>query len=163
MVASGADYELRVTVPGGSLVPMSGLTEVSVLPSHRRRGFLRSMMHRHFTMAHQRGEPLGGLWASQAGIYGRFGYGVASDRMEAEFDARLVGMPSLDRVVPVKSLDATGPELARLIAPIWEKALPGRPGMLHRTAAWWEHHLLHDPPAWRDGRHGAALRRRRRR
>ena len=151
IVASGADFELQITVPGGPLVPLSGLTEVSVLPTHRQRGFLRALMHRHFDMARRRGEPLGGLWASQAGIYGRFGYGAASDRVEVEFDARLVGMPPVDRTVAIQNMDIAGPALAEVIAPIWDNALAERPGMVRRTAAWWEHHLFYDPPAWREG------------
>ena len=34
IVGTGADFELRVTVPGGAQVPMSGLTIITVRPTH---------------------------------------------------------------------------------------------------------------------------------
>src|SRR4051812_44762168 len=36
----GAD----LTVPGGQTVPMGAVTQVTVMPTHRRRGLLREMM-----------------------------------------------------------------------------------------------------------------------
>jgi predicted acetyltransferase len=81
---------LELTVPGGAVLPMAGVTWVVVSPAHRRRGVLTAM----FAELHSRmGEyPIAGLQASEAGIYGRFGYGAAMvehrltvDRREARF------------------------------------------------------------------------------
>ena len=65
--------DLKLTVPGGAVLPMAGLSGVAVSPTHRRRGALTAM----FTELHGRmGDyPIAGLEASEAGIYGRFGYG----------------------------------------------------------------------------------------
>ncbi|TQM97707.1 putative acetyltransferase [Ornithinimicrobium humiphilum] len=76
-------YDMAVTVPGpsGSLtrVPMDGLTWVGIHPDHRRRGLLTRMMKDHLHRVHDRGEcAVAGLHASEAGIYGRFGYGCAT-------------------------------------------------------------------------------------
>ncbi len=76
-------YDMQVTVPGpqGSLtrLPMDGLTWVGIHPDHRRRGLLTRMMKDHLHRIHDRGEcAVAGLHASEAGIYGRFGYGCAS-------------------------------------------------------------------------------------
>ena len=71
----GVPFDL--TVPGGEL-PTAGVTVVGVLPTHRRRGVLRSLMRAQLDDAHERGEPLAALWASEESIYGRFGYGLAS-------------------------------------------------------------------------------------
>ena len=43
MVGSAAAYTFQLTVPGG-VVGAGGVTFVSVLPSHRRRGILSAMM-----------------------------------------------------------------------------------------------------------------------
>ena len=43
MVGSAAAFSFRLTVPGGA-VGAGGVTIVSVLPSHRRRGILSAMM-----------------------------------------------------------------------------------------------------------------------
>jgi predicted acetyltransferase len=76
-------YDMRVTVPGpdGALaqVPMDGLTWVGIHPDHRRKGLLTRMMRDHLHRVHDRGEcAVAGLHASEAAIYGRFGYGCSS-------------------------------------------------------------------------------------
>src|SRR5689334_20136010 len=75
-VGCAASWPLRMTIPGGEL-PAAGVTWVAVLPSHRRRGLLREFMRRQLDDLHARGEPLAVLTASEAAIYGRFGYGIA--------------------------------------------------------------------------------------
>ena len=88
--------DLLLTVPGGAVLPMAGVSWVCVAPTHRRRGVLRAM----FVELHRRmaGEyPIAGLRGqSEAGIYSRFGYGPASvdekltiDRREARFHAEV--------------------------------------------------------------------------
>ncbi len=72
-----ASYPLTMRVPGGT-VPTSGLTWVSVHPAHRRRGVLRAMIADHFARSLARGEAVSALYAAEAPIYQRFGYGCAS-------------------------------------------------------------------------------------
>src|SRR5262245_21912821 len=71
-VGSAASFALTMTTPGGS-VPVAGLTMVGVLPTHRRRGILTRMIHRHFEEARAAGQAASALWASEGSIYGRFG------------------------------------------------------------------------------------------
>lgn len=76
-------WGMAVSAPGvaGGVarVPMSGLTWVGVHQDERRRGVLRAMMRDHLHGVHERGvEPIATLHASEPGIYGRFGYGLAS-------------------------------------------------------------------------------------
>jgi predicted acetyltransferase len=82
--------DLQLTVPGGAVLPMAGVSWVAVAPTHRRRGALSGM----FAELHRRMDayPVAGLEASEAGIYGRFGYGPATvweslavDRAQARF------------------------------------------------------------------------------
>ena len=54
------------------------MTVVGVLPTHRRRGILDRMMRAQLADVRERGEPIAALWASEETIYGRFGYGLAS-------------------------------------------------------------------------------------
>ncbi|MGC5410200.1 GNAT family N-acetyltransferase, partial [Streptomyces sp. DT225] len=74
-VGTAAAYSFELTLPGGNLVPAAGVTAVGVLPSHRRRGVLGAMMRHQLAEVRERGEFLSVLLASEAGIYGRFGYG----------------------------------------------------------------------------------------
>lgn len=83
--ASGA-ISFEVTVPGGSQVPMAGVTATAVPATQRRRGHLRSMMQAMFDAALGRGEPLAMLSASEGSIYGRFGFAPVTYRTRWEID-----------------------------------------------------------------------------
>src|SRR5437899_3865764 len=76
-------FSFHMTVPGGSTLPTAGVTWVGVLPTHRRRGVLTELMkHQLMSIAQASKEPLAALWASEPGIYGRFGYGLASRKLD---------------------------------------------------------------------------------
>jgi predicted acetyltransferase len=80
LVGATGGYDFAVRMPGGAAVPAKGVTWVSVAATHRRRGILRSLMreqHRRM-IADELAVSL--LTASEAGIYGRFGYGPATVR-----------------------------------------------------------------------------------
>lgn len=77
IVAGAGAYSFLVSVPAGE-VATAGVTSVGVLPTHRRQGINTSLMRRVLDDAHERGEPLAALFASEGGIYGRFGFGLGS-------------------------------------------------------------------------------------
>ena len=87
IVGCAAVFSQQMVVPGGGTVPTAGVTMVGVLPTHRRRGILRELMDRMLNQAVERGEPVATLFASQAAIYGRFGY--ASSAGHLAFDIAL--------------------------------------------------------------------------
>ena len=149
IVGTGGDFELTVTVPGGAQVPMSGLTIITVQPTHTRRGILSAMMRRHIDLAHERGEPLGGLWASEVPIYGRFGYGPAASMRSIKFDARQTGRGQSEPGVSVRLIEAE--EAKKLLPPLFAAVQAERPGMYQRSEVWWEYRLFYDPEKHRDG------------
>ncbi len=79
---------MQLSVPDGAgagrTVPFGGLTWVGVHPDHRRRGLLTAMMRHHFEQTRREGGYLSALHASEPGIYGRHGYGLASLELEVE-------------------------------------------------------------------------------
>ncbi|GAU65821.1 hypothetical protein SSP35_02_01880 [Streptomyces sp. NBRC 110611] len=77
-VGTTGAYSFELTLPGGSHVPAAGVSAVGVLPSHRRQGVLSAMMRHQLAELRARGEFLSVLLASEALIYGRFGYGPAT-------------------------------------------------------------------------------------
>ena len=80
--------DLRLTVPGGAVLPIAGVSWVCVAPTHRRRGVLRAMfveLHRRMINAQY---PIAGLEASEGGIYARFGYGPATVDQAVTVDGR---------------------------------------------------------------------------
>jgi predicted acetyltransferase len=78
MAGTAMSFAMELTVPGRVQVPMAGVSYVGVHPLRRRRGILRALMRRQLDDLHARGVPLAGLSASEATIYGRFGYGPAT-------------------------------------------------------------------------------------
>ena len=76
IVATAGAYSFELTLPGGPSLPVAGVTNVGVLPTHRRRGLLRAMMRHQLDELHGRGEPIAVLTASQSLLYSRYGYGM---------------------------------------------------------------------------------------
>ncbi|MBO0921489.1 GNAT family N-acetyltransferase [Cellulomonas sp. zg-ZUI222] len=144
-------YEFAMPVPGGT-VPCAGLTWVAVRPDQRRRGLLRAMIATHLERSLGRGEPVSALFAAEAAIYGRFGYGSAAD------DVRLT-LPRGAALRPVPGSDALTVHLERvdpdrhadLVEDLGRRAGAGRPGWMPRGAAPLRVRAVADPPAWRHG------------
>lgn len=149
IVGTGGDFAFDMTVPGGRQVPTSGLTVITVRPTHTRQGVLTAMMRKHFDRAKELGEPLGGLWASEVPIYGRYGYGAASSHNDVKFDARFAGRDGNEDGVTVRLVQPE--EAEHLLPALFEQIQPTRPGMYTRTEAWWTHRLFSDPEKYRDG------------
>jgi predicted acetyltransferase len=148
-VGTAGIYSFQLTVPGSQTLPAAGVTWVSVLPTHRRRGVLSSLMRRQLGDIWDRGEPLAVLWASEAAIYSRFGYGRSSwqlsftvRRGEGALAVPVLSGLSLRVIEPAAAV----PEMAK----IYQNVLPSRPGFFARDDGWW-HRLIRDPA---DQRHG---------
>ena len=135
IVAASRNYSLEITMPGGQLLPAAGISEVSVLPTHRRRGLLRSMMEQLLDDAVARGEPLAMLTASEGGIYGRFGFGVTIRTSTVEIDTRqaeFVGPPAHGTL---RLVDA---DEARALEPgVFDRVRRHQPGAVSRFDPWW--------------------------
>lgn len=69
---------------GASLLDTSMITDVTVRPTHRRRGLLKALMTNELNEAKNRGQALCALTATDAKIYGRFGFGIASRIVSVE-------------------------------------------------------------------------------
>jgi predicted acetyltransferase len=141
VVGAAGSFAYRLSVPGGAL-PASGASVVAVLPTHRRRGVLTRLMRAQLDDATRWGEPLAALFASEEQIYGRFGYGVASQSLELEVErgARLLAPPAAG--VTCRLLDADG--AAAVFPGIYERVHGQRPGVVSRSDAWWTQRRLLD-------------------
>jgi predicted acetyltransferase len=153
MVGTGGAFTMTVKVPGGDL-PAGGVTWVTVLPSHRRRGILRGMMRLMVDDCHSRGEPLAMLWASEGTIYQRFGYGMATVCMNLEADTRA---SRFTRDWPVEGTYRMLPagQGREIVEPVYEAARAQNAGFLGRTPDWWVGQL---PLAEKDAKGGEARR-----
>ena len=146
IVGTLAGFPFDVTVPGGAQVPMAGTTIVTVAATHRRRGVLTAMMRDHLEDGLKRGEPLAGLWASESLIYGRFGFGAATEQDGIEIDQTRVSVQGEAGSVRL----VTAEEAAEIFPAIYDTERVRRPGMLSRSTAWWKH-LFVDPEGRRGG------------
>ncbi len=146
---SGA-ISFRMTVPGGGEVAAAGITLVGVSPTHRRRGILRQMMVDLFEQARDRGEPVAVLQASEAAIYQRFGYAIAtlSTRMEAPKDRITFSRP-VEGQGEVRIVERD--EAVELASAIYDARRPSINGSLSRTHAKWRYHMLEDAEWMRAG------------
>ncbi|MGI8824305.1 MAG: GNAT family N-acetyltransferase [Chloroflexota bacterium] len=59
IVGTAAAVSFALTLPGLTATPAAGITWVSVLPTHRRRGILTSIMRKQLEDVRERGEPRG--------------------------------------------------------------------------------------------------------
>lgn len=140
MVSTAGIFSYEMTVPGGEVLPCGGVTRVTVLSTHRRQGLLRAMMRRQLDDMHARGEPLAALYASEAPIYGRFGYGLASYQADLEINrARATFNRPLSAAGNVALVDV--PTAVRGFAQVWDDARRHQPGMLALDERWWRYQL----------------------
>jgi len=148
IVGGAGAFTYELSVPGGASVPAAGVTVVGVLPTHRRRGVLTAMMQAQLADCKARGDVTAYLWASEATIYGRFGYGLASrmGAMSLSRERTRFAQPFEPRGV-VRIVDFE--ESARVFPPLYEQVRAKRPGMFVRSKDWWETRRLFDDPARR--------------
>ena len=153
VVGTAAVYTYQLSVPGHRTLPAAGVTWVSVLPSHRRRGVLSSMMRQQLDDVRDRGEPLAVLWASESVIYPRYGYGRSMwhtdftlHRGEGTLANAFLGDGRMR--LRITSPEAALPELAK----VYDAVLPSRPGFIARNETWWGR-AIYDPA---DSRRGAS-------
>jgi predicted acetyltransferase len=148
-VTTTGAYSRRMTVPG-STVPTAAITGVTVAPTYRRRGLLRAMMEHQLTQIHGAGrEPVAALWASEAPIYGRFGYGNAASqyRISGEVSATATRR---DLEAASGHIEEWGRDAFQSDGPAIRERVALRPGTFDRDDRWWARILL-DSPGHRGG------------
>ncbi|MEV7128868.1 GNAT family N-acetyltransferase [Streptomyces sp. NPDC093260] len=146
-VGTAATYAFELTLPGGTLVPAAGVTAVGVLPTHRRRGVLSAMMRHQLTGLRAHGEFLSVLLASEAPIYGRFGYGPATYTQRLTLRRDKAGL-ALPRARGAADPPATGQdngsvevlrrtECGEILEEVYDRYRRAQPGALSRPHRWW--------------------------
>jgi predicted acetyltransferase len=136
IVGSAVAASYTVTVPGGAQVAAAGVTAVGVQPTHRRRGINTALMRAQLDAIHERGEAIAMLYASEGGIYGRYGYGLAAFLGEIKFQT--------ERSAFIRGYRPTGrvrllerEEALSSMRPVYDEAQRRRPGMVALDDRWW--------------------------
>ena len=138
IVGCASSVIFSMTLPGGAAVPTVGVTGVGVKPTHRRRGVNTGLMRRQLDDARQSGETVAALFASEGGIYGRFGYGLASLGAAVDLEtARSAFVPGAEPTGRVRMLDR---DAARdQILSVYDRARPTRPGVMAMDRSWFDY------------------------
>lgn len=139
-VATFRSFAQELTVVGGARVPACAVSQVTVSPTHRRRGLLSRMMAQDLAAARERGEAVATLIAAEYPIYGRYGFGPATwftewriDVARARLDSRYAGPRDGGRV------DFATPEEVRALGPVLHDRFRSRqPGAISRGERWWQ-------------------------
>ncbi|MBO1753870.1 GNAT family N-acetyltransferase [Allobranchiibius sp. CTAmp26] len=149
-VATASSTTRSLSVPGGGELPCAAVSDVTVASAYRRRGLLSLMMRHQLEDLTSQGLPMAALWASESGIYGRFGYGVAT------WSALLAGSTRatafLPEIVPQGSVvEVAADQWLAAARPVHDAVRAEQPGMFDRAGRWWELETM-DPERWREGR-----------
>ncbi len=132
IVATGGAFTTTMRLPGGASVPVAAITAIGTRPTHIRRGLFGEVMDQLHTQSAELDEAATVLLASEALLYPRFGYGVATtgasvqiDRRRAEFRPQISVSDRLEMFVDIAASD-------QLVADLWQRAGEHRPGWLSR-------------------------------
>jgi predicted acetyltransferase len=152
IVGTLRSFATELTVPGDQSVPAAALTNVTVTTTHRRRGLLTRMLTADLAAAAERGEVVGILIASEFPIYGRYGYGPATEAATWTIDARHAQVAALQAGWN-GTVELADPKQARTEAPaVYERYRARQPGAISRDDLWWDRRtgLAPTPGAWAD-------------
>lgn len=156
LVAMHASYPFaQCPVPGGRLTA-AGLTWVGVHPQWRRRGLLRSIMELHFEHCVARGEPISLLYAAEAGIYGRFGYGTSARQLSLTLSRRAELRPVAGSERVEVRVESVVRERHEAVVSALHAAVD-RPGWVTRESPQLRDIWFHDAPQFRGGREIARI------
>jgi predicted acetyltransferase len=134
MCGASRAFAARLTVPGGE-VASGAVSTVGVLPTHRRQGHLTRMMRAVLDDSARRGEPVAMLIAAEYPIYGRFGFGPATEACRLSLDAT-----ARWRTDPAGSVELVDSEVfAKVVDELYDRvrrATPGHFGSCTAIAEW---------------------------
>jgi predicted acetyltransferase len=135
MVSTLRSFGTDLTVPGCRTVPASAVTAVTTTSTHRRRGLATRMVLGELAASVERGEPASVLISADWPIYGRFGYGAATEAQVLTVDTRLARL----RDRPLGTVEFVDNGTARALAPqVFERHRLASPGEIGRTDRSWD-------------------------
>ncbi len=129
-VATFGTMENNLNIGFGRELRTRQITAVTVRGTHRRKGLLRRMMEGDLAAAKADGTAMAALTASEASIYGRFGFGVATFERSMKVDT---GPKFRVRHEPVGRVEIADPKVLQELAPeVFQAAHSRTPGSIVR-------------------------------
>ncbi|MFE3633201.1 GNAT family N-acetyltransferase [Streptomyces cellostaticus] len=138
-VATFRSFAQEITAVGGAAVPADAVTNVTVSPTHRRRGLLGRMMARDLAAAKERGDVVATLIAAEYPIYGRYGFGPATWTTEWTVEVPRSGLdPRWSGPEDGGRIDLVAGEDVRELGPeLHERVRRTQAGAVSRDELWW--------------------------
>ncbi|MDX2937999.1 GNAT family N-acetyltransferase [Streptomyces ipomoeae] len=139
VVATFRSFAQELTAVGGRTVPADAISNVTVSPTHRRRGILTRMMAEDLTAAKDRGDVVATLIAAEYPIYGRYGFGPATWITEWTIDVPRTGLdPRWSGPADGGRIDLVdGADVRRIGPELHERFRLAQPGAVSRDERWW--------------------------
>ncbi|MDQ1392787.1 MAG: hypothetical protein QOF30_1764 [Acidimicrobiaceae bacterium] len=152
IVATLRTFPTLLTVPGGESVKASAVTAVTTTATYRRQGLATRLIHAELAATVERGEAMSILIAAAWGIYGRFGYGAATEHQTWTVDASVATL----RQVPQGSVELVDRDTARaVVAAVYDVHRRGHPGEMTRPERFWDVDLgILRYPSWTEPKAG---------
>jgi predicted acetyltransferase len=119
----------------GRGLPLGGVTFVSTLPHHRRRGYVGQTLRKALSDMRDRGQSLSGLYTPHPGLYRRYGWEIASTWREIRFGPKDVALRRQPR--EGGSMRLAGADDWQQLDRIYRAHGRERTGLLHRPELWW--------------------------
>lgn len=136
VIGLARSVDSALTVPGGAQVELAAVAAVGVRSDRTRRGVVTDLMRAQLTEFAERGVPVAALHASEAVIYGRFGYGVATFERGIRVDrrrARVHDGAAAGGEIELHAVD----DAVRLMPEIYVPFAGARAGMIARPSYLW--------------------------
>ncbi|MDX3520323.1 GNAT family N-acetyltransferase [Streptomyces scabiei] len=139
VVATFRSFPQELTAVGGRTVPADAISNVTVSPTHRRRGLLTRMMAQDLTAAKERGDVVATLIAAEYPIYGRYGFGPATWTTEYAVDVPRTGLdPRWSGPADGGRVDLVDGAAVRALGPaLHDRLRHALPGAVSRDERWW--------------------------
>jgi len=135
IVATLRSFPVELTLPGAMQVPVAAVTQVTTTATHRRQGLASRLVMADLAACRDRGEVVSILIAAEWPIYGRWGYGPATESQSFTIDtrrARVAGTP----MAAVELVDRT--EFRAEAAKLYDRARRHQTGEISRPDWFWD-------------------------
>ncbi|MDQ1128043.1 GNAT family N-acetyltransferase [Microbacterium sp. SORGH_AS_0888] len=134
-VATVASWVADLSIPG-AVIPSCAISDVTVAPTHHRRGIARALLEGELRTAASLGVPFASLTVSESTLYGRYGFGPAVSVATIEIDVKRASWAG---PAPAGRVDFIARETWRALAPdVFDRIRVHRPGELEMPAGHWD-------------------------
>jgi predicted acetyltransferase len=135
IIASLRVYDLAMLI-NGAPVRMGGVSSVSCLPEHRRKGHIGRLLQHALSEMRDAGQPLSALYTPHPSLYRRYGWMVAAAAVKHTWHPKDV--TTHDSAPAAGAARRITEEDWPVLDALYRRAVSGRTGYLDRDERWWK-------------------------